>query len=71
MTTNKEIREYLGHNGRECCVVIRRNGEVHRFGSPDTSNRSGDFWAYMGYRDELAEQIAWESSTLTQLNKEI
>ena len=57
--TDKMIREYLGHNGVECKVRITRNGDVYRHGSPDHFDRSADYWAWIGYRDQIvAEMIA-------------
>lgn len=56
--TDRDIREHLGHNGRECRVRIKRNGEVYRHGSPTPTDRSRDFWAYMGERDEIAHGIS-------------
>ena len=46
--TKKQIREYLGHNGHECRVVIHRNGMISRYGSSDPTDRSEDFWQYVG-----------------------
>jgi len=57
MITNKEIREYLGHNGRECKVVIRRNGSVERYGSPNETDRSKDFWTYIGEIGDIRRRI--------------
>tara|TARA_R110000803_G_C11907605_1_gene312848 strand:+ start:713 stop:913 length:201 start_codon:yes stop_codon:yes gene_type:complete len=48
----KEIRAYLGHALPECRVVIHKNGEIERYGSSDLSNRSKDFWSYMGTTTE-------------------
>lgn len=47
--TNKQIREYLGHNGAECIVRIKRDGTVMRYGAPDPADRSKDFWQYWGH----------------------
>jgi hypothetical protein len=58
MPTNREIREYLGHNGRECRVRIRRNGEVWRHGSPEDTDRSRDHWAFVGYDNNIAADMA-------------
>jgi len=45
--TNKEIRDYYGHNGHECKVKIKRNGEIHRFGSPTVCiNEEGNAGVY-------------------------
>lgn len=69
--TDKAIRAYLGHNGHECRVRISRDGMVSRYGSPEPTDRSKDYWQYVGYRDQLADQMAWESSIVTQPNEEI
>lgn len=45
---NKALREYYGHNGDTCKVVVKRNGDILRYGSPDASDRSKDFWHYVG-----------------------
>ena len=55
--TDADIREIYGHNGHECHVQIRKNGEVVRYGSPDPTDRSMDFWAQIGWREDIAEQI--------------
>lgn len=54
---DKQIRDYLGHNGAECRVTIKRDGSVHRFGSDDAFDRSQDGWHYMGTRDEIIREI--------------
>ena len=56
--TNKQLREYLGHNGSECVVTISRQGVVKRYGSPDPFERSMDFWQYMGVRDDYKSEYA-------------
>lgn len=56
--TNKEIREFYGHNGAECRVVIKRNGEIHRYGmiAPDGSangtSRDYDRWIHIADIDD-------------------
>ena len=55
--TDADIRSYLGHNGRECRVRVKRNGEVHRYGLPNVIDRSRDFWTYVGERDHFAATI--------------
>jgi hypothetical protein len=55
--TDNQIREALGHNGAECRVRIRRDGTVERHGSPTPTDRSKDFWAYLGTRDEIARDL--------------
>jgi hypothetical protein len=58
--TDKEIRKYLGHNGVECSVKIGRDGRVERYGSPTVTDRSMDFWAYMGTKADVVKQIESE-----------
>ena len=67
--TDKAIREYLGHNGSECRVLIRRNGDVLRHGDAEHNNRGADFWAYIGSRNEIADQMAWEASAGLTISK--
>ncbi len=57
MPTNKQIRDYLGHNGRECRVRIKRNGEIWRFGSREDTDRSHDYWAHIGYDTEVGADM--------------
>lgn len=56
--TDKAIREHLGHNGVECRVRIARNGVVERYGSPLPTDRSKDFWPYMGTREDIAREMS-------------
>ena len=57
--TDKMIREYLSHNGAECKVRIAHDGNVYRHGSPDYFDRSADYWAWVGYREQIiAEMVA-------------
>ena len=58
--TDKEIREYLGHNGHECKIRITEDGDVYRYGHRDPMDRSSDYWAWMGKRNEIAEEIETE-----------
>ncbi len=60
--TDREIREHMGHNGVECRVRITRDGKVERHGSPEPTDRSADYWAAMGTREEIARQIQRERS---------
>ena len=57
MIKNKEIREYLGHNGVECRVKIKNSGEIHRFGDPNPFDRSKDFWHFIGYKEQITKEI--------------
>lgn len=62
MPTNKQIREYLGHNGHECRVKIKRNGEVWRYGSCEDTDRSCDYWALVGYDNNIAADMAFHAA---------
>ena len=53
--TDKEIREYLGHNGHECKIRITEDGDVYRYGHRDPMDRSSDYWAWMGKRNVRKE----------------
>lgn len=57
--TNKQIRNYLGHNGRECIVRVSRDGRVMRFGSSVPTDRSHDFWVLVGRKDEIVQEIEY------------
>jgi len=50
--TKKSLREWIGHNGVECRVRLKRNGEVLMFGCPVETNRNLDFWRVVGIWDE-------------------
>jgi len=58
VVTDRNVRTWLGHNGAECVVRIKRDGTLFRHGSPDVFDRSEDFWSNMGHRDEIAREIA-------------
>lgn len=58
--TDKEIRAYLGHNGRECRVRIQKDGAVLRNGSADHFDRSQDGWLYVGTRSQFVADITAE-----------
>jgi hypothetical protein len=55
--TDRDIREYLGHNGVECRVRVCRDFGVLRYGSPDPTDRSRDYWEWIGTRADLAQDI--------------
>jgi hypothetical protein len=55
--TNKELREYFGHNGQECRVLIKHDGRVYRHGSDTPTDRSRDYWHYLGDRDQIIQEI--------------
>tara|TARA_R100000306_G_C4319438_1_gene114368 strand:+ start:360 stop:605 length:246 start_codon:yes stop_codon:yes gene_type:complete len=65
--TNAQIRRYLGHElpdslgVRSCRVKIKRDGTIHRYGSPDPFDRTCDHWHYLGHRDDCAKEIAAEA----------
>ena len=59
--TDKQIREHLYHGEGSRCVKIKRNGEVHYYGSRCDTDRSHDYWHFAGYRDELAQEIESDS----------
>ena len=61
-TEDSNIREYLGHNGAECRVRIKADGSVERYGSPDAADRSKDFWADTGTREDVLKEIAREET---------
>lgn len=72
--TDKQIREAFGHDGKNCRVRIRRTengrpipggGIVERFGSPDPFDRSMDFWAFEGYRDDVVTEI-WAEEAIRE-----
>jgi len=58
--THKMIREYLGHNGHECRVRIKRDGNVYRHGSPTIADRSKDYWSWIGHAEEVKRMIGDE-----------
>jgi hypothetical protein len=60
--TDREIREYLGHNGSECRVRIQKDGTVLRNGSPNYTDRSKDEWLYLGKRDQFVREISAEAA---------
>ena len=53
--TRKEIRGFLGHCPPECRVRISRAGGVTRYGSPDPTDRSKDFWQNHGSVEDYLE----------------
>lgn len=55
--TDKWVREYCGHNGHECEVRIQRDGKVIRNGHPDPTNRTMDYWHFVGYKDDIRKEI--------------
>ncbi len=61
------IREHLGHNGAECRVRIHRDGRVERYGSPDPTDRSRDFWAFVGLFDEIFDEDTREAVRIVGL----
>ena len=65
MPTNKQIREYLGHN-RECRVRIKRNGEIWRYGSREDTDRSGDYWKLVGYDNNIVADMLFFGANTTE-----
>jgi len=51
-TKKQKIRNFLGHNGKECRVKITNTGKVLRFGSPYFPDKSKDYWQDMGYVED-------------------
>ena len=66
MPTNKQIREYLGHNNRECRVRIKRNGEIWRYGSREDTDRSGDYWKLVGYDNNIVADMLFFGANTTE-----
>ena len=64
--TDKEIMEYLGHNGGSCRVRIKRTGEVERYGSPYPLDRSRDYWHFCGWRDHIVDEVLVRNSWLEE-----
>lgn len=56
--SKKEIREYLGHNGHECRVVIHEDGSISRFGSPQETSRDMDFWQDIGTIESVTREMS-------------
>ena len=56
--TDKMIREHLGHGDGSRKVRVKRNGEVHYYGSLDPADRKHDYWHFGGGREEIAREIA-------------
>ncbi len=58
--TDRQIREYLGHGRGNRRVQIRRNGQVHYYGSTDDTDRTQDWWHYADTRDQVAREVERE-----------
>ena len=56
--TNNQIRARVLETAEK--VVIKRNGEVHAYGTMPNSNQTG--WYLVGFRDELAREYAGEAA---------
>ena len=65
--TKKQIREHFGHNGHECRVKIKRNGEVWRYGSREDTDRSCDYWAFVGYDNNIADDMSYFGNQINEL----
>ena len=46
--TNKDVRDYLGHDGSNCKVKIKSGGKVWMYGSADAFDRTWDWWHFIG-----------------------
>uniref|UniRef100_A0A6H1Z9V6 Uncharacterized protein n=1 Tax=viral metagenome TaxID=1070528 RepID=A0A6H1Z9V6_9ZZZZ len=55
--SNKQIREYLGHGQGTCKVRIKSNGTIYIYGSTDDFDRSKDFWAFAGWKEDVIREI--------------
>jgi len=65
--SRKDVREYLGHNGVTCKVRIREDGSVERYGSINPSDRSKDYWEFMGFKDKIVAEIKENKKTEIKL----
>jgi len=55
--THKEIREYLGHDGSNCKVMIGRDKKIFRKVHPDPFNRTRDYKHFVGYLDDIKNEM--------------
>ena len=51
------IRTHLGHGLGNRRVVVKRDGEVHYYGSTDGTDRSQDYWHFGGYAEGWLREI--------------
>lgn len=55
--TDKEIRQFLGHGQGNRKVRIKKDGEIHYYGSINAFDRQHDYWHYGGSRDDIVTKI--------------
>jgi hypothetical protein len=55
--TAAEIRYYCGQSLPECRVRVARDGMIHRYGSPNLTDRSADEWRVIGSRAEVESEM--------------
>ena len=61
--TNKQLRTYLEHGIGSRQIKIKRDGSIVAFGSAHSdTDRSLDYWQWVGYRDDIARQARSEYS---------
>ena len=67
IVTDNDIRKFLGDDYRlrgtnggswTCRVKIKRDGTVHRYGSPDEFDRSHDYWHELGHRSDYKKTVS-------------
>jgi hypothetical protein len=56
-SAREAIREHLGHGEGNRRVVIKRNGDIHYYGSLDATDRSHDYWHFGGHAAALARRL--------------
>ena len=54
--TNKQLRTYLEHGIGSRQIKIKRDGSILAFGSTRDTDRSMDYWQWVGYRDDIERQ---------------
>jgi hypothetical protein len=61
--TNKELRTYLNHGIGSRRIKIKRDGSIVAFGSAHSdTDRSMDFWQWVGYREDIERQARIEKT---------
>jgi hypothetical protein len=58
--TNKELRTYLEHGIGTRRIKIKRDGSIVAYGSTRDTDRSLDFWQWIGFRDDIERQASKE-----------
>ena len=56
MTTRKERQTIQDYYGCNVIIKIKRNGEVHYYGSQDAFDRRNDYWHYGGEVAEILDR---------------